>query len=92
MRVDQLMNRLCLTKSRTIAKKAGDLGLLKINGHLVKASSVMHDGDILEYALYGYQMRIKIIKVPTGNVAKKNATEYYEILEREKTDVYIEEE
>jgi ribosome-associated heat shock protein Hsp15 len=87
MRVDQLMNKLCLVKTRTIAKKACDKGLVKINDQIAKASNKLATNDILEYEIYGYKNRLKITSVPTGNVSKANAAEYYEILAREKIDL-----
>ncbi|MBW6515696.1 MAG: RNA-binding protein [Candidatus Cloacimonetes bacterium] len=87
MRIDQLMNKLCLVKSRSVAKKACDHQLVLINGEPVKASSTVHENDTLQYSIYGYLTVIKIIKIPLGNVSKKNATEYYEVISREKLEV-----
>jgi len=87
MRIDQLMNKLCLVKARTIAKKACDKGLVKINGIPAKASSKLAQGDILEYQIYGYKNRLKIIEIPKGNVSKANSVEFYEILERGKIEM-----
>lgn len=87
MRVDQLMNKLCLVKTRSIAKKACDKNLVKINDKITKASASVHDEDIIEYQLYGYFNKLRIITVPKVNVSKSNATEFYEILEREKLDL-----
>ena len=86
MRVDQLMNKLCLVKSRSIAKNACDHQLVLINEHPVKASTLVHEGDVLQYSIYGYTTVLKIVKIPTGNVSKKNAAEYYEIISREQLE------
>ncbi|MFO7895817.1 MAG: S4 domain-containing protein [Candidatus Cloacimonadales bacterium] len=87
MRVDKLMNKLCLVKTRTIAKKACDKKLVKINDTIAKSSSNLQAGDILEYEIYGYRNRLKISKIPTGNVSKNNSVEFYEILEREQLEI-----
>ncbi len=87
MRVDQLLNKLCLIKTRSIAKKACDKNLVKINNKPAKASTRVVDGDIIEYSLYGYRNLLKIIEVPTGNVSKTNAPKFYEFLEREKLEI-----
>lgn len=87
MRVDKLMNKLCLVKTRTIAKKACDKNLVKINDTIAKSSSKIAAGDILEYEIYGYKNKLKIGKIPNGNVSKNNSVEYYEILDREKLEI-----
>lgn len=87
MRVDLLLSKLCLVKSRSIVKKACDLGLVKVNEKVSKASAIISCGDKIEYQLYGYITVIKMISIPKGNVAKTRALEYYELIRREKMEV-----
>jgi ribosome-associated heat shock protein Hsp15 len=87
MRVDLLLNKLCLVKTRSIAKKACDKGLVKINDKNAKASATIADGDTIEFSIYGYYNKITIDKLPTGNVSKKTAPEYYNVLAREKIEM-----
>ena len=87
MRIDKLMNKLCLVKTRTIAKKACDKNLVKINDKVAKSSTKVSAGDVIDYELYSYKNQLKITKVPNGNVSKEQAPEYYEVLEREKLEV-----
>lgn len=82
MRIDLLLNKLCLTKTRTIAKTACDKGLVSINGKTAKASSEIREGDLVRFKLYGFDHEIRVDRVPSGNVAKKDATEYYTLLSR----------
>jgi len=82
MRIDMLLNKLCLTKSRSIAKIACDKGLVSLNGKTAKASTEVKEGDIIQLNLYGYEHQIRIEKIPQGNVAKKDATNYYTLLSR----------
>lgn len=84
MRIDILLNKLCLVKSRNIAKNLCDKDLVKINDEYVKASTGVNEGDIIEYSVYGYKTVIELLSVPKGNVAKKNSGEYYQIIRREK--------
>ena len=84
MRIDKLLNKLCLVKTRNIAKKACDKNLVKINGKTAKASASVVDDDLIEYELYGYYNKIKITEIPKINVPKAKAPEFYEILERSK--------
>lgn len=87
MRVDKLLSKLCLIRTRSIAKNACDKKLVKINGKIAKASAMIVDNDIIEYELYGYFNKIKITEVPKGNVSKIKAPEFYEILERSKLEL-----
>lgn len=86
MRVDQLLNKLCLTKTRSIAKTACDKGLVFINGKSAKASSVVKEGDVIRLRLYGFEHELEIEKIPSGNVAKKDAGEYYKMISRRELD------
>lgn len=83
MRIDLLLNKLCLTKTRTIAKTACDKGLVSINGKPAKASASVSEQDLIELRLYGYIHIFKINSIPQGNVAKKDAATYYTLLSRE---------
>ncbi len=87
MRIDKLLNKLCLVKTRSIAKKACDKNLVKLNGKIAKASSSVNDQDIIEYELFGYSTKLKIINIPKGNVSKAKAPEFYEIFKNEKMDL-----
>ncbi|MCK9556543.1 MAG: S4 domain-containing protein [Candidatus Cloacimonetes bacterium] len=83
MRIDLLMNKLCLTKTRSIAKNACDKGLILVNGKAAKASLMVKANDIVEMKLYGYLHQFRIKELPMGNVSKKDAGNYYEMLKRE---------
>ena len=63
MRVDKLLSKLCLIKTRSIVKNACDKKLVKINGKIAKASATIVDNDIIEYELYGYYIKIKITEL-----------------------------
>ena len=82
MRVDKLLNILCIIKHRNIAKKACANNLIKINNVVVKPSKEVKENDIIEMNLYGYHTKFRIIKVPTGNVSKASAGNYYEVIEK----------
>ena len=86
MRIDLLLNKLCLVKTRSNAKKACDNNLVELNGAKVKASQKVHSGDDLSFTLFGVRTSLKIIEIPAGNVSKKNATQFYEITERDRID------
>jgi len=82
MRIDQILNKLCLIKTRSIANQACNKGLIEINNQVAKASSTVKENDTVSIKLNGYHTVIKITQLPTGNVSKKNALEYYELMDR----------
>jgi len=87
MRIDQLLNKLCLVKTRSIAKKACDGNLVKINGKTARSSSKVIENDVIEFSIFGNYFRLRIIEIPHGNVAKTSAPEYYEMIEKYKLDI-----
>jgi ribosomal 50S subunit-recycling heat shock protein len=82
MRVDQLLNKLCLFKTRSMAKRACDLNLVSINGSVAKASAIVQAEDEVRYTAFNWQYTVKIKEVPAGNVSKANASQYYELLKK----------
>lgn len=82
MRIDLLLNKLCLTKTRTIAKNACDKNLVWINDKPAKASHEIKAGDHIRLDLYGFSHLLKVVQIPLGNVAKKDVTQYYKMLEK----------
>ncbi|MCK9329856.1 MAG: S4 domain-containing protein [Candidatus Cloacimonetes bacterium] len=84
MRLDVLLNKLCIVKTRSIAKKACDNNAVLVNNLPTKASMEIKVGDLIESQLFGYKTVIKILNIPVSNVAKKDVLEYYELIEREK--------
>lgn len=82
MRIDQLLNKLCLFKTRSLAKKACDLNLVSINGKTVKASAMVKAEDQIRYTVYNWQYTIKVTEIPQGNVSKSSAAQYYELIKK----------
>jgi ribosomal 50S subunit-recycling heat shock protein len=83
MRVDQYLSEVCLIKTRNIAKKACDQDLVKINGKIAKAHTLVKPEDVVEYCLFNQRTTVRIVGIPSGNVAKKTAGQFYEIQGRE---------
>ncbi len=87
MRIDLLLNKLCLVKTRTIAKKACDKGLVKLNDKIAKSSSNVTENDIIEYQIYGYMNILKILQLPKGNISKVQTVDFYEIITRKRMEL-----
>lgn len=86
MRIDMLLNKLCLTKTRSIAKQACDKNLVWINGKPAKASHEIKAGDHIRLHLYGFKHELEILQIPLGNVPKQDTTKYYTMLEKTALD------
>jgi len=86
MRADVLLNKLCLAKTRSAVKKGFDSGAIKINGKIAKASKDIAIGDVVEISFRTKLLEVKINQLPSGNVSKKQAQEYYDVLREEKID------
>ncbi len=82
MRIDSLLDNLCIVKHRSIAKKACDNGLVQINGAKVKPSKTVKISDIIRVSLYGYIIEFGLTKIPKGNISKSQASNYYKVLVR----------
>ena len=82
MRIDLLLSKLCLTKTRSIAKTACDKGLVSLNGKTAKASAEVKAGDLIRFQLYGYDHELRLERLPMGNVPKKDTGDYYTLLSR----------
>ena len=87
MRIDLLLNKLCLVKTRSIAKKACDNNLVAINDKTAKASATITEGDTVRFDLSGYRNILRITQIPKGNVSKKTAPEFYEVISHEKLEI-----
>ena len=80
MRIDYFLNKISLTKTRVIAKKACDKSLVSINDKIAKASSRIEVGDRIYVELYGYKKVIDVVLLPKGNVRKKDVANYYKLV------------
>ncbi len=77
-----IVNKLCLVKTRSLAKKACDKNLVKVNGVVAKSSGKIKEGDEIEFTIFGNYTKVRLNEIPAGNISKVQAPEYYEILDR----------
>ncbi|HHE40541.1 MAG TPA: RNA-binding protein [Candidatus Cloacimonetes bacterium] len=85
MRIDILMDKLCIVKHRSIAKKACDKGLVFLNGSEARPSKKVHVGDIIKVTLYGFIIECEITEIPKGNIGKSEVQNYYKLLVKNQT-------
>jgi ribosome-associated heat shock protein Hsp15 len=83
MRVDQWLSKVCLIKSRSQAKKGCQGGLILLNGESVKESHELRPDEEITLTLPSKELRLRVLEIPGGNVAKRDADRYYELISEE---------
>jgi len=83
MRLDVFLNKCCIVKRRTEAKRACDNGIVTVDDHVSKASRELVAGQRVQIAFTDRLLEFEVLAVPEGNVARKDASSYYRILRDE---------
>ena len=78
MRLDVFLKKTCIVKTRNQAKVLCERGRILLNGSKAKSSKEVKQGDIIIHN----DKKIRILKIPAGNINKKKAEEYYEIIKQ----------
>ena len=86
MRLDKFLKVTRIIKRRPVAKLVCDKKKIKINGKVVKSSSEVKVGDVLEIEYFNRYIKAKVVEVPQGNVGKAEASDLIEILETKKIE------
>lgn len=84
LRVDILLDRLCITRSRSEAKSACDAGAVLLQGSTVKASQPVGVGEVLEIRFPHRVLEFEVEALPAKSTSKKAARELYRIIRDEK--------
>ena len=85
MRIDTLLDALCLVRTRSLAKKGCLSGSVRIGGAAVKPSRSVVGGDIVEIRRPGRSIVVEILEIPKGSVSKKDAPRYYRVIRETRT-------
>lgn len=80
MRIDVWLNKVCLLKSRSQAKNGCRAGRILLAGESVRESQELRPGDLLTLQLPEREIQIRVLVIPTGNVAKRDAERFYELI------------
>ena len=86
MRLDLFLKKTCVLPQRSLAKEACDTGAVLVNGRAAKAGQDVRAGDIVRLQLAHRDLEVRILDVPRGNVAKREAGRYVETLRDEHRD------
>ena len=78
MRLDLLFKNMLIVKKRSIVKTMCQNNLIKVNGRITKPSKQMREGDIVEIDTPKGTRKIKVLKIPKGNISKHNKELFYQ--------------
>jgi ribosomal 50S subunit-recycling heat shock protein len=84
LRVDVLLHRLCLTKSRSEAKAACEAGAVTLEGKRARPSDTVAAGRRIEVRYPSRLLEVELLELPGKSVSKKAARDLYRVLKDEK--------
>lgn len=84
LRVDVLLHRLCLTRSRNEAKTACEAGAVSLNGRKARPSDAVLPGARIEVRWPARTLELELLELPGKSVSRKAAKELYRVLREER--------
>lgn len=84
LRVDVLLHRLCLTKSRSEAKAACEAGAVTLDGKRARPSDSVVAGKRIVVKYPSRLLEVELLELPGKSVSKKAARDLYRVLKDEK--------
>ncbi len=83
LRVDVVLDRLCLTRSRSEAKHACDSGAVLVDGVRARPSHPISGGETIALRFPSHTLEIAVDSLPPKSISKKAARELYRVLRDE---------
>ncbi len=78
MRLDKFLKVSRLIKRRTVANTVSENGRVFVNGNPAKPAKQLKEGDVLEIEYASGTLKVRIVKIPAGNVSIQEAETLYE--------------
>ena len=88
LRLDVLLHRLCLTRSRSEAKAACDSGAVLVDGAAARASREVMPGAEVTIQFPRRVLQLRLLALPGKSTSKKMARELYEVLRDEPVSAF----
>lgn len=85
LRVDVLLHRLCLTRSRNEAKSACDAGAVLVDGAVAKASQMVQPGVTIRISYPHSELELELRELPPKSTSRRAAREMYLVRREERT-------
>ena len=83
VRLDIFLKRSRIITRRTLARQVCDHGGIWVNGHQAKGSRLVKAGDLIQWRQVGKITTLKVSRIPSVSLGKKEARSLYEIISRE---------
>ena len=80
MRLDKFLKVSRLIKRRTVANDVSDMGRVFVNGNPSKPAKKLKEGDIIEIEYSNRSVKVKVAKIPNGNVSIQEAASLYIVM------------
>ena len=84
LRVDVLLHRLCLTRSRSEAKAACEAGAVRVDGRAVRPSDAVPPGRRIEVRYPSRTLEVELLATPGKSTSRQQARELYRVLKDER--------
>lgn len=81
MRLDKFLKVSRLIKRRTVANSICESARVFVNDNPAKPAKVLREGDIITIEFKDSIKRVRVVKIPAGNVSINEASGLYEILQ-----------
>lgn len=85
LRVDVVLDRLCLTRSRNEAKTACDSGAVLINGVPAKPSQLISGGETISLRFPTRTVEVVVDALPPKSISRKAARDLFRVVRDEPT-------
>jgi len=86
LRLDLWLKRVCLVKSRSLAKRGCRSGDILLDGKPVKESHELRPGEVLRLNFPSRVLEIEVLAIPKGNVTRKDGPDYYRVIGEDPID------
>lgn len=86
MRLDLYLKKACLVRQRSVAKALCDAGAVRLNDFMAKASQTVSPGDRIRLLMGGRELELRVLELPHGNIAKRDAARTYDLLRETAVD------
>jgi ribosomal 50S subunit-recycling heat shock protein len=88
LRIDILLHRLCITRSRSEAKNACDSGAVSVQGRPARASETVSVGETVAIRFPRRLVEFELQAIPPKSTSKKSAREMYRVVRDEPLSLF----
>ena len=80
LRLDKFLKVSRLIKRRTVANTVSESGRVFVNGNPAKPAKQLKENDILEIEYANSTLKVRVVKIPAGNVSVQEAPTLYKVI------------